>query len=66
MDKLREWLDGERGRLKALADYLEITHGAVCQWVRVPSERVNAVSEFTRIPREKLRPDLFGKPRRAA
>ena len=34
-----------------------------CQAGRIPAERVLAVEAATGIPREKLRPDLFGAPR---
>lgn len=59
MDKLTEWLNGERGRLTKLAAACGITHGAILQWSRVPSDRLIAVEDATGIPREELRPDLF-------
>lgn len=59
VDKLRSWLKAERGRLSALAKELGITHGAILQWDRVPSDRVVAVSRFTEIPLVELRPDLY-------
>jgi DNA-binding transcriptional regulator YdaS (Cro superfamily) len=49
-----------------LAKSLGITHGAVNQWRRVPAERVVEVERITGIPREKLRPDLYAQPTRAA
>lgn len=59
MDKLTEWIKGERGRLMMLARECKITHGAILQWDRIPSERVVAVENVTGIPREQLRPDLY-------
>ena len=58
MDKLREYLDGERGRKSALAARLKISPSAISMWEQVPTERVGAVSQFTGIPVEDLRPDL--------
>lgn len=59
MDKLTAWIAGERGRHAALAAACGITHAAISQWVRVPAERVRAVSNFTGIPLNELRPDLY-------
>ena len=42
-----------------LAKQLGITRAAVWQWKQVPANRVIAVEAITRIPREKLRPDLY-------
>lgn len=58
MDKLRKYLDGERGRKSALAANLKISPSAISMWDQVPTERVGAVSQFTGIPAEELRPDL--------
>lgn len=67
MDKLKTWLDSERGRLTRLAAACEITHSAVWQWDRVPSDRVLVVEKVTGIPRAELRPDLYGElPEEAA
>ena len=38
-----------------------ITPQAVGQWRKIPVERVNDVARVTGIPREKLRPDIFGE-----
>lgn len=51
------------GSASALARRLGITKSAVCQWERVPAERVGRVSELTGIPPYVLRPDLFSPPR---
>lgn len=61
MDKLTAWIKAERGRLSELASSLGVTPGAVAQWEKVPAERVPAVSRATGIPREDLRPDLYGE-----
>ena len=60
MDKLKSWLDGERGRVGELASALEISGAAVSQWERVPAERVLDVERITGISRHELRPDVFG------
>lgn len=36
-----------------------ITSQAISQWQRVPAERVIEVARVTRVPRSKLRPDLY-------
>lgn len=61
MDHLKTWLNGGRGRLTELAAACKITHGAVSQWRRVPSDRVLIVERVTGIPRAELRPDLYGE-----
>ena len=66
---LRQYLDGERGRLANLAAALKINPSAILQWSRIPAERVPSVEKATGISRHDLRPDLFGpapKKRRAA
>jgi len=60
MDKLTEWLKAERGRLSRLAEFMEITPGAIAQWDKVPAERLGDVSRFTGISMPTLRPDIFG------
>lgn len=44
-----DWLDGERGRLSAVAAHFGITQGAVSQWRTdgVPLLRMKAVRDFT-------------------
>lgn len=61
MKKLREWISRERGRVVELAAACKITHGAVSQWDRVPSDHVLTVERLTGIPRDELRPDLYGE-----
>lgn len=44
-----------------LAQDLNITKQAVYQWRKVPPERVLDIERITGIPREELRPDVFGE-----
>lgn len=60
MDDLITWLDQERGRRKALAEYLGIGQNSLSQWKAVPPEKVRQIEAFTGISRFKLRPDVFG------
>lgn len=66
MHKLNEWIKAERGRLQRLAESQGITHAAIKQWNKVPADRVVSISEFTGIPRQKLRPDLYDGMKEAA
>lgn len=66
MEKLIAWFDEVRGRRSELAAALGLTPGAVSQWGEVPHNRVNEVARITGIPREELRPDIFGVPSGAA
>lgn len=50
------------GGVVALSTKLGLSRGAVSQWEKVPLERVNDVARITGIPRERLRPDVFGEP----
>ena len=47
--RLKDWLDAERGRYKALADDLGLTVGRVSQMARdgVPKAHLIAVRDFT-------------------
>ena len=47
-----------------LARHLHLRRQAIYQWRRVPAEHVLKVERFTRIPRHKLRPDLYPDPAR--
>lgn len=60
MEKLREWLKAERGRVTTLAEILQVSPGAVSQWPEVPPARVLDVERATGISRHELRPDIFG------
>lgn len=46
---LNDWLDGDRGRLKAMAEHFGVTPSAVSQWRTngVPPSRMKAVRDFT-------------------
>ena len=59
MEKLTAWIKAERGRLAELAGACNITHAAILQWKRVPSDHLVAVEKATGIPRKELRPDLY-------
>lgn len=61
MEKLTAWINDGRGRLTEVAKACGITHSAVSQWDRVPSDRVLIVERVTGIPRAELRPDLYGE-----
>lgn len=47
------------GDRKALAKLLGISHQAIYQWKRCPSERVLAVENLTGVSRSDLRPDIY-------
>lgn len=64
MEKLTEWIKAERGRLSRLAEFMDITPGAVAQWTEVPAERMGDIASFTGIPMQELRPDIFAKAER--
>jgi len=49
------------GGAAKLARELGITTQAISQWRRVPVDRVSEVERVTGIPREELRPDVFGR-----
>lgn len=61
MEKLTAWINGGRGRLTEVAKACQVTHSAVSQWDRVPSNHVLIVEKVTGIPRVELRPDLYGE-----
>lgn len=44
-----------------LASELGITKQAVYQWRKIPAERARDVERITGIPREYLRPDIYGE-----
>lgn len=52
----------EAGTFSAFAAHLGITRGAVCQWDKVPTERVLQVEKISGVSRHELRPDVFGRP----
>jgi len=58
MEKLLEFLNAERGRRLALSVHLNLSPAAISSWREIPSRHVSAVSKFSGIPPEDLRPDL--------
>jgi len=48
------------GGLSELSRRLGVTRQAVSNWNKVPFKYIRSISEMTGIPREKLRPDLYG------
>lgn len=61
MRELDLWL--EEHSQTELADKIGVTQGAISQWLKrgVPPRRVKAVEKVTGIPRERLRPDIYGR-----
>jgi DNA-binding transcriptional regulator YdaS (Cro superfamily) len=59
MEKLTTWIKAERGRLAELAGACKITHAAILQWKRIPSDHILTIEKVTGIPRKELRPDLY-------
>jgi DNA-binding transcriptional regulator YdaS (Cro superfamily) len=49
------------GGIRALARLLGMSAPALLEWRRVPSHRILQIEAVTKIPREKLRPDLYRK-----
>ena len=48
------------GGMAQLAAKLGIARQAIYQWSRIPAERVVEVERITGVPRNELRPDIFG------
>ena len=48
------------GGVTKLAAAIGIKHNAFYVWKEIPAKRVIAISKATGIPREELRPDLYG------
>jgi hypothetical protein len=48
------------GTTKALAELVGVSPQAVSAWDVIPANRVRRIEKITGVPREKLRPDLFG------
>jgi TorA maturation chaperone TorD len=49
------------GGVSELARQLGISQPSVSNWTRIPAERVVAVESLTNVPRNVLRPDLYGE-----
>jgi DNA-binding transcriptional regulator YdaS (Cro superfamily) len=49
--------------LEQLGDILGVNKTTILRWEkrRIPAERVSEVERVTGIPRQKLRPDIFGR-----
>lgn len=62
-EKIVELAIAKAGGLRALGRALGIKFQSIQNWRQIPAERVIAVERATGIPREKLRPDIFGAPR---
>lgn len=62
-DKFQDFIK-QKGMKAKLARELGLTRAAICFWKRVPVYRVREVEKLTGIPREELRPDIFGKEER--
>lgn len=62
---LNDWLDGDRGRLKAMAEHFGVTPSAVSQWRTngVPPSRMKAVRDFTggQVTLDDLLPEVMGR-----
>jgi DNA-binding transcriptional regulator YdaS (Cro superfamily) len=65
MNELQKWLDQNPTQAE-LAKKIGVTQGAISQWLKrgVPPKRVRAVERVTGIPRERLRPDIYGGAKR--
>ena len=48
-----------------LARALGIKKQAITRWLRVPPSRAVKIETLIGIPRETLRPDIFGQPKRS-
>lgn len=66
MKALREWCKSQFGNTAKLATHLGVTQSTFNFWDRVMAERLGDVSNFTGIPRDVLRPDLFEPAEKAA
>jgi hypothetical protein len=60
MDLIRE----QFGLMAKVAYGLGLTRAAVTKWSEVPAQYLVEVEKITGIPRQKLRPDLYGPPPR--
>lgn len=49
------------GSAANLSRFLGVSRAAVCHWQRVPFRHLRVIEEKTGIPRERMRPDIYGK-----
>lgn len=61
-----ELVIAKAGGMRALARALGINYQAIQSWKEIPAKRVLEIEQATGIPREQLRPDLYGPPRAAS
>lgn len=54
------------GNAVKLATHLGISRQAVSRWKKVPMRHLSAISDLTGIPRQELRPDVYGPESPAA
>ena len=47
------------GSIRKLAGKIGISHNAICQWDRVPLDWLLTIEKAVKVPRHKLRPDLY-------
>lgn len=52
-----------KGSRRIVGEACGITSQAVSDWDRVPVEHVITFESLTGIPRERIRPDIYGAPR---
>ena len=50
------------GSAASLARFLNVSRAAVCHWQRVPFKHLKTIEDATGIPRERMRPDIYGRP----
>lgn len=56
---LNQYFKANKGGITALAKHLGVSKSYVSNWRVVPVRHLKATSEFTSIPRQELRPDLY-------
>lgn len=63
-DKLVEKVIEALGGLSATARLLNVSHQAVDQWQRIPSQHCMAIESLTKgkFTAQQMRPDIFGAP----
>ncbi len=52
------------GGISVVARAIQRNHQTIYYWKRVPAIHVITLEKLTGIPREELRPDIFGKEER--
>jgi ribosome-binding protein aMBF1 (putative translation factor) len=56
---LRRAIQAAGGSRAALARKIGVSRQAVWRWKKIPVDRLRAVEKATRVPRYRLRPDIF-------